>query len=500
MSDNTEYDFWTASEKDKTEYCSKSKLKKSEYEIVRNLGSGSFGTVFLAKRSGDDNLYVLKQLKLRNPGESGRYGVKLEDIYSEINILKTISDSEGGCVKDILCYVDHFIDCSNPDNIQMNIVTKAFMDAIGLDKFINKNVLDIPGILDDQIGDLRDKLDELDEDLQEFKIEIQDDPDKKQKYRDYMIKYEIKKRGLNANIERKELQIEESVNYTPLSHNVLLKIIHNILKAVYHLHRLNIGHGDIKPENILINPKTYDIQIIDFGTSCKSDDNKLLKCTTTGTIQYDSPEIVKNILSGGKLVTVDTIKSADMFSLGAVFYRLGNGRNYFSYKIDDEFKRKNLERAMVMITEMYNNNTKIFSMYNENRHKIDERINEFIESLLVKQDIRPNAKESLDNFEKIIEEYNVLINERRMKRELRISPASPDSLADQSPVKYTPGILTPKTPIDIKQEPEQNGGKFDKSKTKMPRKWSKEYCKRTSCEKMGFSQRASCRPFKNCYK
>jgi len=87
-----------------------------------------------------------------------------------------------------------------------------------------------------------------------------------------------------------------------------------------------------------------------------------------------------------------------------------------------------------------------------------------------------------------------------MKRELRISPASPDSLADQSPVKYTPGILTPKTPIDIKKEPEQNGGKFDKSKTKMPRKWSKEYCKRTSCEKMGFSQRASCRPFKNCYK
>ena len=41
-------------------------------------------------------------------------------------------------------------------------------------------------------------------------------------------------------------------------------------------------------------------------------------------------------------------------------------RHYFSYKIDDEFKRKNLERAMVMINEMYNNNTKIFSMYNEN--------------------------------------------------------------------------------------------------------------------------------------
>ena len=35
---------------------------------------------------------------------------------------------------------------------------------------------------------------------------------------------------------------------------------------------------------------------------------------------------------------------------------------------------------------------------------------------------------------------------------------------------------------------------------KFPRKWSKSYCKQTSCKKMGFSQRSSCRPYKNCYK
>ena len=32
-----------------------------------------------------------------------------------------------------------------------------------------------------------------------------------------------------------------------------------------------------------------------------------------------------------------------------------------------------------------------------------------------------------------------------------------------------------------------------------PRKWSKSYCKRLSCKKMGFSQKSSCRPYKNCY-
>lgn len=35
---------------------------------------------------------------------------------------------------------------------------------------------------------------------------------------------------------------------------------------------------------------------------------------------------------------------------------------------------------------------------------------------------------------------------------------------------------------------------------KKPRKYSKSYCKKTPCDKMGFTQKASCRPYKNCYK
>jgi hypothetical protein len=34
---------------------------------------------------------------------------------------------------------------------------------------------------------------------------------------------------------------------------------------------------------------------------------------------------------------------------------------------------------------------------------------------------------------------------------------------------------------------------------KMPRKMTRRYCKKTSCRKMGFTQKASCRPWKNCY-
>jgi hypothetical protein len=39
-----------------------------------------------------------------------------------------------------------------------------------------------------------------------------------------------------------------------------------------------------------------------------------------------------------------------------------------------------------------------------------------------------------------------------------------------------------------------------KRRFKMPRKMTRKYCKKTPCKKMGFTQRASCRPWKNCYK
>jgi hypothetical protein len=37
------------------------------------------------------------------------------------------------------------------------------------------------------------------------------------------------------------------------------------------------------------------------------------------------------------------------------------------------------------------------------------------------------------------------------------------------------------------------------SEFKTPRKWSKAHCESKSCDEMGFSEKASCRPYKNCY-
>jgi hypothetical protein len=48
--------------------------------------------------------------------------------------------------------------------------------------------------------------------------------------------------------------------------------------------------------------------------------------------------------------------------------------------------------------------------------------------------------------------------------------------------------------LKLEPQPLEGGRKW-----KMPRKMTRRYCKKTSCRKMGFTQKASCRPWKNCY-
>ena len=45
------------------------------------------------------------------------------------------------------------------------------------------------------------------------------------------------------------------------------------------------------------------------------------------------------------------------------------------------------------------------------------------------------------------------------------------------------------------RSPSAKGGAY-----RFPRKMSRGYCRKTACRRMGFTQRASCRPYKNCYR
>jgi len=88
------------------------------------------------------------------------------------------------------------------------------------------------------------------------------------------------------------------------------------------IHRANIIHKDINPSNIVYNPQTKHLKIIDFGISTQlSRETPILKNpgVLEGTLAYISPE-----QTGRMNRTLDY--RADFYSLGVTFYELLTGK------------------------------------------------------------------------------------------------------------------------------------------------------------------------------
>jgi len=90
-------------------------------------------------------------------------------------------------------------------------------------------------------------------------------------------------------------------------------IFKNIAETIQILHHNNIVHRDIKDENVLINYKTKDIQLIDFGSSSfYKKDQKL--SNFVGSFLFAAPEIIKGMTYEGP--------QQDIWSLGILLYTM----------------------------------------------------------------------------------------------------------------------------------------------------------------------------------
>lgn len=69
---------------------------------------------------------------------------------------------------------------------------------------------------------------------------------------------------------------------------IRMKLLHQLLEAVEHLHAHQIIHRDLKPSNILVTHNGNNLKLIDFGLS-DSDDFAAIK-QPSGTLSYIAPE------------------------------------------------------------------------------------------------------------------------------------------------------------------------------------------------------------------
>ena len=97
-----------------------------------------------------------------------------------------------------------------------------------------------------------------------------------------------------------------------------LKIAIKICAALGQIHAANIIHKDINPSNIVFNPATGELKIIDFGISTILSCENPIICNPSileGTLAYISPEQTGRM---NRLVDYRT----DFYSVGATFYEL----------------------------------------------------------------------------------------------------------------------------------------------------------------------------------
>lgn len=104
--------------------------------------------------------------------------------------------------------------------------------------------------------------------------------------------------------------------------NDFLQVAIHLASTLVQLHQQNIVHKDINPHNILINEKTYEVKLIDFGISTGlTRENSALNPVNIfeGTLSYMSPE-----QTGRMNRSIDY--RTDFYSLGVTFYEMLTGQ------------------------------------------------------------------------------------------------------------------------------------------------------------------------------
>ncbi len=117
---------------------------------------------------------------------------------------------------------------------------------------------------------------------------------------------------VNRNVEKKHI----------FSLRVFLKIAIKICEILGSIHAKNIIHKDINPSNIVFNPETEQLKIIDFGICTQlTRENPTIKNPNIleGTLAYMSPE-----QTGRMNRSLDY--RTDFYSLGVTFYELLTGK------------------------------------------------------------------------------------------------------------------------------------------------------------------------------
>jgi eukaryotic-like serine/threonine-protein kinase len=111
--------------------------------------------------------------------------------------------------------------------------------------------------------------------------------------------------------------LAERFRSDPLSEAQIVQTGRQLADVLAAIHRSGLVHRDVKPRNILFDPFTTAVRLVDFGFAASAD-ARLLSEGPVGTLDYMAPEQLAGIRE-----RVDG--RADLFSLGCVLFEASTG-------------------------------------------------------------------------------------------------------------------------------------------------------------------------------
>jgi eukaryotic-like serine/threonine-protein kinase len=133
----------------------------------------------------------------------------------------------------------------------------------------------------------------------------------------------------------------------PLSTDEVATIVSQIADAVHAAHAVGIVHRDLKPDNVMYDPATREVKLLDFGIAADTDlapEERLTRAGFfVGTLMYVAPEALSGELVG---------PLADQYSLATIAYFLLSGALPFPAKTPREMFSQLLSQAPTPLNQV----------------------------------------------------------------------------------------------------------------------------------------------------
>ncbi len=134
--------------------------------------------------------------------------------------------------------------------------------------------------------------------------------------------------------------------HAPLPVDEVTTIVSQIAAAVQAAHAVGIVHRDLKPDNVMYDPATRQVKLLDFGIATDTDmapEERLTRAGFfVGTLMYVAPEALS-----GELVS----PAADQYSLATIAYLMLTGCLPFTAKTPREMFSQLLSQPPIPLNE-----------------------------------------------------------------------------------------------------------------------------------------------------